>query len=272
MGKAVADPEALLETYKAVIVSAGLEEPMRLGIPGEEYALSWQEYLERQKQIAVAGKKVAVLGGGAVAVDCATTAKRHGAPLGGADLPPPAGGHAADGLRAGDAAGVWHRDCQLLQAARGHPQGPEGHRPSHRPDDAAQRESGAAGELRGQPEGVAGVPRVRPGHLRHWQPAAQCRSRRPEGIFYAGDMVLGSATVVEAVATGKNAALEADAFIRGEKPPRFKNRAKSREVLAGLELCPGAARDGVLRAQDPVALPALGGAAHRRLCPDAEGL
>ena len=62
--------------------------------------------------------------------------------------------------------------------------------------------------------------------------------KKAKGIFYAGDMVLGSATVVEAVATGKNAALEADAFIRGEKPPRFKNRAKSHVVLAGLNLCP----------------------------------
>ena len=78
-GKAVANPEELLETHEAVIVSAGLEEPMRLNIPGEEYALSWQEYLENQKKIRVAGKKVAILGGGAVAADCATTAKRRGA-------------------------------------------------------------------------------------------------------------------------------------------------------------------------------------------------
>ena len=31
------------------------------------------------------------------------------------------------------------------------------------------------------------------------------------GVFYAGDLVLGSSTVVESVASGKNAALEADA-------------------------------------------------------------
>jgi dihydropyrimidine dehydrogenase (NAD+) subunit PreT len=77
-GKAVANPEELLETYKAVIVSAGLDEPMRLDIPGEEYAFSWQEYLENQRKIRVTGKKVAILGGGAVAADCATTAKSTG--------------------------------------------------------------------------------------------------------------------------------------------------------------------------------------------------
>ena len=68
------------------------------------------------------------------------------------------------------------------------------------------------------------------------------RSKMPikkiRGVFYAGDMVLGSSTVVEAVATGKNAALEADAFIRGEKLPKIKNRAKSHVALAGLNLRP----------------------------------
>jgi dihydropyrimidine dehydrogenase (NAD+) subunit PreA len=62
--------------------------------------------------------------------------------------------------------------------------------------------------------------------------------KKAKGVFYAGDMILGSATVVEAVATGKNAALEADAYLHGQKPPRFKNRAKSHAVLGGLNLCP----------------------------------
>src|SRR5208337_2988736 len=55
-GKAVANPEALLEAHGAVIVSTGLDEPMRLNIPGEEYAISWQAYLENQKHIVVADK------------------------------------------------------------------------------------------------------------------------------------------------------------------------------------------------------------------------
>ena len=61
---------------------------------------------------------------------------------------------------------------------------------------------------------------------------------KAKGIFYAGDMVLGAATVVESVASGKNAALEADAFIRGEARPKFKNRAKSHVILAGVPLRP----------------------------------
>jgi dihydropyrimidine dehydrogenase (NAD+) subunit PreA len=62
--------------------------------------------------------------------------------------------------------------------------------------------------------------------------------KKVKGLFYAGDMVLGSSTVVEAVATGKNAALEAEAFLQGQRPPRIKNRAKSHVLLKGLNLCP----------------------------------
>jgi dihydropyrimidine dehydrogenase (NAD+) subunit PreA len=51
-------------------------------------------------------------------------------------------------------------------------------------------------------------------------------------------MVLGAATVVESVASGKNAAVEADAFIRGEARPGYKNRSKSRVILAGVPLRP----------------------------------
>src|SRR5208337_228902 len=61
---------------------------------------------------------------------------------------------------------------------------------------------------------------------------------KARGIFYAGDMVLGAGTVVESVASGKNAATEAEAFIRGKVRPKFKNRAKSRVLLAGVPLRP----------------------------------
>ena len=76
---AVAKPAKLLGRYGAVIVSAGLAEPVRLGIPGEEHVVPWQKFLEQRGRPRVAGKRVAILGGGAVAADCATTAARRGA-------------------------------------------------------------------------------------------------------------------------------------------------------------------------------------------------
>src|SRR5208337_963510 len=61
-----------LEEFDAVIVCAGLGEPIKLNIPGEELALSWQAFLENHKHLKLEGKKVAVPGGGSVAADCAT--------------------------------------------------------------------------------------------------------------------------------------------------------------------------------------------------------
>ena len=61
-------------------------------------------------------------------------------------------------------------------------------------------------------------------------------------------------------------------IIRGEKPPDSRTAPRATPILAGLNLCPVPARRGVLRAQDSVALPPFGGAAHRRLRPDAQGL
>ncbi len=236
-GKPIANPEELLETHHAVIVSAGLDEPMRLNIPGEEYALSWQEYLENRKKITVADKKVAILGGGAVAADCATTAKRRGAlsvemiyRRKQENMPLTA--YERDMLleygieisTCSKPLAITHKGKRVTGLRIAKMMLPKGKSP--RPENFVvnQKESPIFREF----DLVVS--------------AIGSRSRMPmmktKGIFYAGDMILGSATVVEAVATGKNAALEADAFLRGEKEPRFKNRAKSRAILEGMNLCP----------------------------------
>jgi dihydropyrimidine dehydrogenase (NAD+) subunit PreA len=63
---------------------------------------------------------------------------------------------------------------------------------------------------------------------------------RPEGagIFYAGDLKLGPSTVVEAVASGKNAALEIDSWLSGKALPGIQKQNKSRSPLTGYEALP----------------------------------
>ena len=236
-GKAVDKPEGLLEMHDAVIVSAGLAEPIRLNIPGEEYALSWQEYLENQKKIPVTGKKVAILGGGAVAADCATTAKRNGAlsvemvyrrkqenmPLTSYERDM----LLQDGVEISTCSkplAITHKGKRVTGLRIARMMLPKGKTP--RPENFVinKKESPVFREFDIVISAIGS---------RSKMPIGKAR-----GVFYAGDMILGSATVVEAVATGKNAALEADAFLRGEKLPRFKNRAKSRAILAGMDLCP----------------------------------
>jgi len=236
-GQGITDPAALLKDYKAVIVSAGLEEPMRLGIPGEEYALSWQEYLERQKQIAVAGRKVAVLGGGAVAVDCAMTARKHGAlsvelvyRRRQQDMPLTAYEREIlleQGIEITSCCKpleILHRNQKITGLRLARMMLPKGKAPRPQNFVVNRRESPIFREF----DVVIIATRSR----------SSLPIRKVRGAFYAGEMVLGSATVVESVATGKNAALEAEAYLLGKKPPRLKNRAKSHVVLAGLELYP----------------------------------
>ncbi len=230
-GRKVDNAVELLTEHAAVIVSAGVSEPIPLDIPGEKHALSWQEFLEGRPKLA--GKKVAVLGGGAVAADCATTAARLGADSvelvyrrRSQDMPLTAYErdmlleHGVEITTCTKPLAVVHRDgCvnglrlrrMMLPAGR-----------ESRPGNFVPVEN-------------------EPPVFREFDLVISAIGSRPKlpvtktsGVFYAGDMVLGAATVVEAVASGKNAAAEADAFLRGEAPPKFENRTKSRVILAGL--------------------------------------
>lgn len=75
----VNNPAALLEQdFDGVIVATGEPEGINLGIDGEEHAVSYLDYLRRPERYAAEGN-VAVIGGGAVATDCALTAVNNGA-------------------------------------------------------------------------------------------------------------------------------------------------------------------------------------------------
>ena len=236
-GKVVTHPEELLARHDAVIVCAGLAEPIRLNIPGEELAISWQAFLEKQRQLKLKGKKVAVLGGGAVATDCATTAKRLGAASveliyrrRTQDMP----------LTQYEREMLLEHGVEVTSCSRPLAVVHQGKRVTGLRLIRLMLPAGRSA----RPENFV-VNRKEPPVFREFDvvvSAIGSRSRTPQkkarGIFYAGDMLLGSATVVEAVASGKNAALEADAYLQGQKQPKIKNRAKSRAILAGTNLYP----------------------------------
>jgi len=209
----VAEPAGLLEEgYDAVVVAAGLSEPLRLAVPGEDAAVAWTWFLARRRAPDVAGKSVAIVGGGAVAADCAETAAAAGAahvemfaleslaemPLTSAERAGllRAGVHVAGRTRVaeilvagGAAAGVVTRRVELPRGERFHPgrvRDVEGSEQRRLGFDAVVVAIGARAGLR---------PSARP------------------GVFPAGDLVHGPTTVVEAVAAGKNAAQQVLAFL-----------------------------------------------------------
>jgi NADPH-dependent glutamate synthase beta subunit-like oxidoreductase/dihydroorotate dehydrogenase/Pyruvate/2-oxoacid:ferredoxin oxidoreductase delta subunit len=230
-GRPIAEPAKLLGRFDAVIVSAGLSEPIRLGIPGEERLVPWQEFLGEGKT-AVSGKRVAILGGGAVAADCATTAARNGA----------ASVEIVYRRRVCDMPVTAFERRMLLE---------------HRVEISSCMKPLAVvlkgSRLRGLRLARLALPRGRaprpenfvagePPHLREFDVVVSAIGNRAAiptpsapGLFYAGDLVLGSSTVVESVASGKNAAAAADALLRGEPAPGIANPAKSRVLLTGSE-------------------------------------
>ncbi|MBP5352823.1 MAG: FAD-dependent oxidoreductase [Alphaproteobacteria bacterium] len=68
----------LEEGYNAVIVAVGEQKPRRLGIEGEDLAISYTSYLKNPAQYPATGH-ILIIGGGEVAVDCAVTAAQNGA-------------------------------------------------------------------------------------------------------------------------------------------------------------------------------------------------
>lgn len=234
-GQSISEPEKLLGQFDAVIVSAGLQEPIKLDIPGEDLALSWQDFLTGKTKVK--GKRVAVIGGGAVAVDCATTAKLKVAAhveliyrRKQENMP----------LTEYEREMLLERGieisscCKPLELVRkgGHVKGltlvrmvlPAGKKPLAKNFVFSKDE---------------------PPTFRAFDVVVSAIGSRPQlpvirkpGIFYAGDIVLGAGTVVEAAASGKNAALQADAFIRNAPKPVIKKLNKSTVQLDGVSALP----------------------------------
>lgn len=73
--------EELSKSYDAVIMAIGANIPCKMGIPGEnlEGVYGGNELLENNNHPEYKGKKVAIIGGGNVAMDSARTIKRLGA-------------------------------------------------------------------------------------------------------------------------------------------------------------------------------------------------
>lgn len=79
LGKPVALPRDLLARgFAAVVVAAGLGEPVELELPGRERAIPWTRVLGPRPP-ALRGKRVAIVGDGAVAIDCAEATLARGA-------------------------------------------------------------------------------------------------------------------------------------------------------------------------------------------------
>lgn len=73
------NPSSLFDqNFDGVIVASGEQNITSLNIPGQEHSLPYTEYLHTPEKYLTDGK-VAIIGGGNVAADCAFTARKNGA-------------------------------------------------------------------------------------------------------------------------------------------------------------------------------------------------
>jgi NADPH-dependent glutamate synthase beta subunit-like oxidoreductase/dihydroorotate dehydrogenase/Pyruvate/2-oxoacid:ferredoxin oxidoreductase delta subunit len=231
------DPAALLnQGFDAVCVTAGLWKPIELEIRNVDLAVRMTDLLSEPEQFSFTGR-VAVIGGGATAVDCAITAKKRGAshvelfmleklsemPLTDAerrelvehDIEINGRIRISGIVKKGDT--VTGVKTMKMGLPEGSPFSPS----------AVHDLAGTAGERSGISAVIIAI------GMKPTLPRTQTA-----GIFYAGDISNGPTTVVEAVASGKNAALEIDAHLRGISKLGIEKNTKSRESLAGYNPVP----------------------------------
>jgi len=245
LGKPAPDPAKLLKDgFDAVLVAIGQPESVGLGIPGESLAVSSIEYLRNPSKYR-GRKQVAIFGGGAVATDCAIIARKNGA----------ASVELFVRRTIGEMPLTAHERQQLLDlqvdiTTRTRVLGirPAGKKFTLRtaklepiPGKADAR---ALREIPGTTVKRPGFDLVVLAIGSTWSGADKNKKIIPL-VFYAGDCVEGASTVVEAAASGKNAANEIDlalskattaekAELKKSKTPGSKSRIKSRSSLAGI--------------------------------------
>lgn len=236
-GARVEDPKQLLsQGYAAVCVTIGLWKPIELHIENEDLAIKMVDLLSNPQAFNFDGR-VAVIGGGATAVDCAVTAKNRGAKqvelfmlekLSEMPLTPVERQELIDfdvevngRIRVSaiekngkGISGIRTKKVELLEGRNFSP--------------ANVRDLEGSEGIRSDIGAVVMAIGMRP----------TLPGEKAEGIFYAGDVSNGPTTVVEAVASGKNAALEVDAYLNKQEKPVIEKKTKSHYALPGYNPVP----------------------------------
>jgi dihydropyrimidine dehydrogenase (NAD+) subunit PreT len=236
-GVKVEDPKWLLaQGYDAVCVTTGLWKPIELGIENENLAIKMVDLLSNKEAYTFDGR-VAIIGGGATAVDCAITARERGAAyvemfmlekLSEMPLTPverqelvdydiEVNGRIRISKIQTDGRSITGIETKKVQLPEGQPFKP-----------ANIRDVNGTEGVRTDFNAVVMAIGMRSYFARE----------QADGLFYAGDISNGPTTVVEAVASGKNAAIEIDAWLKKEEKPEIKKATKSYFAMPGYHPVP----------------------------------
>ncbi len=233
----ITDPvEVLDQGYQAVIVATGLNVPFTLGIPGENLTTDWKQYLENPEFYSTRYKNVIVIGGGAIATDCAVTASRNGA-----TKVTMIALEKLSEMPLTDVEWKWIHEAGIEIIGRSR--------------ITEVREAGNRRTVMLQPVDLPEGEKFHPRKIVPLENAIQqtlttdliiiaigaksaIERKGHPGIYYAGDLINGPTTVVEAVASGKNIAIAVDAFCQSLPEPQLEKNIKSTVKLLGKNLIP----------------------------------
>ncbi|HTW09294.1 MAG TPA: FAD-dependent oxidoreductase [Acidimicrobiales bacterium] len=225
------------EGFDAVVVATGTPRAARLGVPGEETldgvrgALGFLRAIKLGAAPDLAGKVVAVVGGGNVAVDTARSAKRLGATEvhlvcleARADMPAhewEVAEACAEGVQIHDRSGVagFKGDSQVQAVRLRHCLSvfDEQGRFAPRYDDIASDEISCDAVLVavGMAADTATFPALVPEGARAIAAEPGTLKTAVPGVFAAGDAVTGPTTIAKAVGQGRRAAYMVDRWLQG---------------------------------------------------------
>lgn len=227
----VDNPESLLQQgFDGVVVAVGRQKPYELGIPGESLSVDWMTYLKDVPAHPASGR-VAIIGGGAVACDCAVAARLAGASQ-------------VDML-------CLEEHFELAMTAK-EKRLLDQHKVSISPRTSVKKLASSGGGLSltvtsvALPAGerfhparmveVSGSTRTMVGYdkviVAIGSGVSFPETSRPE-IVLAGDVRIGASTVVEAVGSGKNAAEELHSILKKQTPKIAQKQNKGTLVMPG---------------------------------------
>ena len=225
-------PEALLENHDAVLVAAGLWQPMLPDILHQELAVDSIAFLRTPRIHSVKGMSVGIIGGGSVAADCAVTARLRGArrvelfALEKLSEMPLTRREMSELIARGIDVSCRTRVVEVLKS---------GKKIAGLRTIKVRLSSGARFNV-AKMEDVPGTEQ----RLRDVDFVIVAIGSRPEmkrtknsRVFVAGDYVNGPTTVVQACAAGKNIALKIDAALSRKDKPSIERNVKSRISLGG---------------------------------------
>ncbi len=255
VGQDISLDELRAQGYEAIFMGIGAHLGYKLKIEGEADFPQVYDVIQFLRRIYLGEKKkpadkVVIIGGGNAAMDAARTCIRLGCKevhvsyrRTRAEMPahPEEVEQALEEgvqihfltipIRIGGSPGqVEYLEC--LQAELGRPDASGRRRPIPIPDSNYRIEAGAVITAIGQQPDFCPFP-VTPIQTTPWctivTESGSCRTSVPD-IFAGGDAVTGPATVVEAIAMGKQAAVEIDHYLFGRPGPapmvRFQKRRK----------------------------------------------